>query len=224
MSLPLDTPQGIADALGYLQHPLQELMERQHISENNINATLAALTVQLQQLTQLVANPTLPAVPNTPPPPILSPLTSLSPASMARQTRPKLSSPLDFSGECHNGRAFLNSCSLYICLVPEQFCDKQEKILWALMFFKGGCAAKWSENIFHQETDTGVFPIQTWGDFEQQFWVHFFPVNVEADTINTLEGTSYHQGGWTVNDYLNSFWTLVSDAGYMDPWTLVVKF
>ena len=61
--------QGVADALGYLQHHLQELTERQHVSENNINTTLAALTVQLQQLTQLVANPSLPAIPNTPPPP-----------------------------------------------------------------------------------------------------------------------------------------------------------
>jgi len=51
MSLPLDTSQDVADTLGYLQHHLQELMERQHISENNINTTLAALTVQLQQLT-----------------------------------------------------------------------------------------------------------------------------------------------------------------------------
>ena len=88
----------------------------------------------------------------------------------------------------------LNSCSLYICLALEQ-----EKILWALTFFKGGRAAKWSENVFHQETDTGVFPMQTWGDFKQQFRVHFFPVNAEADAINTLEGTSYHQGGRTVS-------------------------
>ena len=51
-----DTPQGIANALGYLQHHLHELTERQNISENNINTTLAALTMQLQQLTQLVAN------------------------------------------------------------------------------------------------------------------------------------------------------------------------
>jgi len=27
-----------------------------------------------------------------------------------------------------------------------------------------------------------------------------------------------------VDDYLDSFLTLVSDAGYTDPWTLVVKF
>jgi len=119
---------------------------------------------------------------------------------------------------------FLNSCSLYIRLAPEQFHDEQEKILWALTFFKGGHATKWSENVFRQEADTGVFPIQTWGDFEQQFRIHFFSVNAEADAINALEGASYHQGGQTVDDYLDNFQALVSDAGYMDSWTLVVKF
>ena len=219
MSLPPDTPQGIANALGYLQHHLQELVERQHISKSNINSTLAALTAQLQQLIQLVANPflPLPAIPNTPPPPIPSPPVSPSPAPPTRRTRPKLSCPPDFNGEHHNSRAFLNSCSLYICLVPEQFHDKQERILWALMFFKGGRAAKWSENVFCQEADTGVFSIQTWGEFEQQFRLHFFPANTEADAINGLEGTSYHQGNRTVDDYLNSFQTLVSDVGYTDP-------
>ena len=131
MSLPLNTSQGITNALEYLQHHLQELMERQHVSENNINSTLAALTAQLQQLTQLVANPPLPlpAVPNTPPSPVPSPPVSLSPAPPTQRTCPKLSCPLDFNEECHNGRAFLNSCSLYIRLAPEQFYDEQERIL-----------------------------------------------------------------------------------------------
>jgi len=62
------------------------------------------------------------------------------------------------------------------------------------------------------------------GDFEQQFQIHFFPVNTEVDVINALEGASYHQGGQTVDDYLDNFQALVSDAGYMDPRTLVVKF
>jgi len=48
-------------------------------------------------------------------------------------------------------------------------------------------------------------------------------VNAEADVINTLEGTSY-QGGQMVDDYLDNFQTLVFDAGYIDPQTLVVKF
>ena len=81
MSLPSDTPQGVADALGYLQHHLQELMERQYVSKSNINSTLAALTVQLQQFTQLVANPPHLAIPNTSLPPVPSPLVSPSPAS-----------------------------------------------------------------------------------------------------------------------------------------------
>ena len=72
--------------------------------------------------------------------------------------------------------------------------------------------------------DTSVFPIQTWGEFEQQFRLHFFSTNVEADVINGLEETSYHQGNWTVDDYLDSFQALVSDIGYTDPRTLVVKF
>ena len=49
-------------------------------------------------------------------------------------------------------------------------------------------------------------------------------MNAEADVINILEGISYHQGGRTVDEYLDSFQTLVSDADYMDPQTLVVKF
>jgi len=221
MSLPPDTPQDVADTLGYLQHHLQKLTERQHASKNNINTTLAALAVQLQQLMQLVANPSLPAAPNTPPPPIPFPPVSLSPAPTVRRTRPKLSSPLDFNRERHNSHAFFNSCSLYIRLAPEQFQDEQKRILWALTFFKGGRATKWSENVFCQEVDTGIFPIQTWGEFEQQFWLHFFPVNAEADAINTLEGTSYHQGNQMVDDYLDGFQALVSDAGYTDPQTLV---
>jgi len=79
MSLPPDISQGVADVLEYLQHHLQKLTERQHASENNINTTLAALTVQLQQLTQLVANLSLLAILNSPLPPILSPPVSLSP-------------------------------------------------------------------------------------------------------------------------------------------------
>ena len=42
--------------------------------------------------------------------------------------------------------------------------------------------------------------------------------------INALEGASYHQGSRTVDDYLDNFQALVFNAGYTDPWTLVVKF
>jgi len=226
MLLPADTPPAVTDTLGYLQHHLQELTERQNALEHTINATLAGLTAQLQQLTQLITAPVPtvapPLIPTFPPP--VSP-PSLVPATLSKQrTRPKLPSPPDFSGEWSSGRAFLNFCTLYLCLAPEQFtCDK-EKIFWTLAFFKDGRAAKWSENLFRQEADTSIFPIRSWTDFEQQFRSQFFLVNAEADVINTLEGSSYYQGNRTVDDYLDSFLILASDAGYTDPWTLVVKF
>jgi len=113
---------------------------------------------------------------------------------------------------------------LYLRLAPEQFSCNKEKIFWTLAFFKDGRAARWSENLFCQEADTGVFPIQSWADFERHFQSQFFPVNAEADAVNALEGSSYYQGNRTVDDYLDCFLTLVSDAGYTDPRTLVVKF
>ena len=153
----------------------------------------------------------------SPPSPVLS-------APSKQWTRPKLPSPPDFSSERSSGRAFLNSCTLYLRLALEQFTYNEEKIFWTLAFFKDRHAAKWSQNLFRQEADTGIFPIRSWTDFEQQFQSQFFLVNAEADTINTLEGSSYYQGNWTVDNYLDSFLILVSDARYTDSWTLVVKF
>jgi len=49
-------------------------------------------------------------------------------------------------------------------------------------------------------------------------------MEVFSYTVNTLEGSLYYQGNQTVDNYLDSFLTLVSDARYTDPWTLVVKF
>ena len=226
MSFPADTPPAVTDALGYLQHHLQELTERQNASEHTINATLAGLTAQLQQLTQLITAPA-PTVAPPPIPPSLPPVSPPSPVLSApskQRTRPKLPSLLEFSSKRSSGQAFLNSCTLYLHLVPEQFTCDEEKIFWTLTFFKDGCAAKWSENLFCQEANTGIFPIQSWTDFEQQFWSQFFPVNAEADAINTLEGSSYYQGNRTVDDYLDSFLILASDTRYTDPQTLVVKF
>jgi len=57
MSLPTDTPPGVANALGYLQHYLQELTEWQSTLEHAIDTTLMALTAQLQQITQLMTSP-----------------------------------------------------------------------------------------------------------------------------------------------------------------------
>ena len=169
--------------------------------------------------TPTVAPPPITTSPSpvNPPSPVLS-------APTKQRTRPKLPSPPDFSSERTSGRAFLNSCTLYLHLAPEQFSCNEEKIFWTLAFFKDRRATRWSENLFRQEVDTGIFPIQSWADFEQQFQSQFFPVNAEADAVNALEGSLYYQGNRTVDDYLDCFLTLVSDARYTDPQTLVVKF
>jgi len=103
MLLPVDTPPAVADALGYLQHHLQELTKRQNASEYVINNTLASLTAQIQQLTQLMTGPA-PTLAVAPPPIPMSPsvVTPPSPALATpskQRARPKLPSPPDFSGE-----------------------------------------------------------------------------------------------------------------------------
>ena len=109
-------------------------------------------------------------------------------------------------------------------LALEQFDLDKEWIFWALIFFKSGYIAKWSKNLFYQKANTGIFPLQSWLVFEQQFQAQFFPVNVEVDATNTLEGSSYYQNNQMVENYLDSFQSLVSDAGYSNLRTLVVKF
>jgi len=228
MSLSADTPPAIANALGYLQHHLQELTERQNASEHVINNTLTGLTAQIQQLTQLMTGsaptPTVALPPITTSPSSVNPPSPVPSTPTKQRMRPKLPSLPDFSGERTFGRAFLNFCMLYLRLAPEQFSCNEEKIFWTLAFFKDGHTARWSENLFRQEADTSVFPIQSWANFKQQFQSQFFLVNAEADAVNALEGSSYYQGNWMVDDYLDHFLTLVSDAGYTDLQTLVVKF
>ena len=72
MSLPADIPPAVADALGYLQHHLQELTKRQNALEHVINNTLTGLLAQIQQLTQLMTGPA-PAPTVAPPPLTMSP-------------------------------------------------------------------------------------------------------------------------------------------------------
>jgi len=161
--------------------------------------------------------PTVTPPPITMSPPPVNPPSPVPSAPTKQQMRPKLSFPLDFFSKRTSGRAFLNFCTLYLHLAPEQFSCDEEKIFWTLAFFKDGRAARWSENLFRQEADTGIFPIQSWADFERQFRNQFFLVNAKADAVNTLEGSSYYQGNQTVDNYLDNFLTLVSDARYTDP-------
>jgi len=77
-------------------------------------------------------------------------------------------------------------------LALEQFDLDLEKIFWILIFFKSRWTAKWSENLFYIEADTGIFSISSWSAFEQHFWTQFYSVNAEVDATNILEGFFYY--------------------------------
>jgi hypothetical protein len=109
-------------------------------------------------------------------------------------TQPKVSPPPEFSRDHSGGWAFLNSCGLYLHLCSDQFQSNEERILWAISFFKSGCATKWADKIFAKQEHNRAFPFLDWDNFVDEFRDHFLPINAEVDAINTLEGTGYYQG------------------------------
>ena len=42
--------------------------------------------------------------------------------------------------------------------------------------------------------------------------------------VNALESISYFQGNHSIDDYLDKFTDLITDAGYTDLKTIIVKF
>ena len=90
-----------------------------------------------------------------------------------------------------------------------------------------GRAQKWANRIYHWEaipTNAGNSHFVDWDDFRSRFQAEFFPLHSDAVATNKLEGTTYFQGRRSVDDYLNDFRDLISESGYSDPKTIVVKF
>jgi len=58
--------------------------------------------------------------------------------SLCRLHKIKPAPPSDFSGDQAKGRAFLNSCELYMQLAGDQFPGEEEKISWAYSYMKSG--------------------------------------------------------------------------------------
>jgi hypothetical protein len=94
------------------------------------------------------------------------------------------------------------------------------KIQWAMTYMNQGRAQKWANRIYHWE----AVPANIGNDFRSRFRTEFFPLHSDAVATNKLEGTSYFQGRRMVDDYLDDFRDLISDSGYADPKTIVVKF
>jgi len=138
--------------------------------------------------------------------------------------KPQASPPSDLDGDRSAGKAFLTSCRTYIRLHLEAFDNDFVKIVWAISYMKIGHASRWATQDFETEAQNGRFRFLDWLDFEEEFRKDFLSLNVEAAAVNTLETTDYFQGSRPVDAYLDQFRDLISDSGYSNLKTVVVKF
>jgi len=177
-----------------------------------------------QKLDILVKHITSPKIPESPPIPVVhtpAPETRHTPST--RALRPAL--PSEFDGDRSKGVAFLYSCQTYIRLCSDAFPDDQTKITWALSYMKTGRAALWAARIFRwEEENLNSLKFANWNAFRDQFREEFCPVHTDQTAINRLESVAYFQNKRSVDDYLDEFLDLISEAGYTDPKTIVVKF
>ena len=181
----------------------QALSELQAGTQQRFDTILQLLMEQQRQRT-----PTPPTIP--------------SPTPRIRAPPPAL--PSEFDGDRSKGPAFLNSCQTYIRLCPDSFSDDQVKITWSLSYMKSGRAAKWAARVFKYEEDERNPKFLDWADFRDEFRKEFCPAHSDAAAINKLETTSYFQRTRLVDEYRDEFLDLITEAGYTDPKTLVVKF
>ena len=50
------------------------------------------------------------------------------------------------------------------------------------------------------------------------------PAHADSVALNRLESAAYYQKAYSLDDYLDEFLDLITDSGYTDPKTIVVKF
>jgi len=111
----------------------QELLQ-QRDTLNTIQSQLSQLLVNAQ-----VAPSTGGTLPNNSDTPSNGPMTT------SINSRMKPAAPSEFDGSRSKGRAFLNSCELYIGLAPNQFPSDDSKVYWALSYMKGDRAARFTD-------------------------------------------------------------------------------
>jgi len=93
-----------------------------------------------------------------------------------------------------------------------------------MSYMKARHAGCWVNREFEYEVKSGHLCFIDWVNFKEEFRKDFEPLDSEAVAMNVLETTSYFQGGWSVDNYLNQFKDLIEDSGYSDLKTIVVKF
>ena len=115
-----------------------EFVDMQKLVTNH-GDTLRQIQQQLSLLIpEKILNPqNNPATPVTSAPAIPTP-----PSAMLKPATPN-----EFDGARDKGRAFLNSCKLYMSLAPQQFADDQACIGWTLSYMKSGRASLFANRV-----------------------------------------------------------------------------
>jgi hypothetical protein len=99
--------------------------------------------------------------------------------------------------------------------------------VWAMSYMKAGRAAKWTARIFQweqQPENAHSSKFLDWDDFRDEFKKEFTPAHSDSLAINRLESAAYYQRTRSLDDYLDEFQDLITESGYTDPKTIVVKF
>ena len=92
---------------------------------------------------------------------------------------------------------------------------------------KSSCAQKWTACIFRWEQEpenSRANKFFNWEDFCNEFKKEFTPARSNALAINRLESAAYCQKNRPLDNYIDEFQDLVTESGYSDPKTIVVKF
>jgi hypothetical protein len=207
-----------------------DILENELLAQRNVTNTMQdTLNHIMQRLNELGAVQQLqqipqhaPAMPQPAPQP---PQPPPQPVAAPQRNRLKPAVPQDFDGDRKKGRAFLNSCTLYMQLCANEFADDQAKIHWALTYMKSGRASAFANRVIRSETrNPGVPRYASWDAFRTTFVTTFCPENEATDAILRLESTSYFQGRRTVDQYIDEFEDLVDLSGYTDNIAIVIKF
>ena len=85
--------------------------------------------------------------------------------------------------------------------------------MWALSYFQTGRAAVYRQGLIDYEHLYGAARIQSWDDFQKEFYQEFLPEDERNQASLVLEGTSYFQGTTTVDEYVDNFRNLTTLSG-----------